>query len=576
MGLRIFICACLLLAFTYEAGAACETDIPGDVTGDCKVNFDDLAVLAADWLKTHVALEWPARYNGPGNDTDQPQSAAVDSETNFYVTGPSYGSGTDYDYATIKYSPDSNQPVWAARYNGPVDGRDESYAIVIDANDNIYVTGGSAGDTAASDYTTIKYRPDSNEPIWVARYNGAGNANDIAYDAAVDSEGNIYVTGESDGIGGNVDCTTVKYSPDSNQPVWVARYDGLGSAIDVGYGVAIDSNDDIYVVGAGMGAGTSFDYITIKYSPDSNEPVWVARYNGPANAEDESYAIVIDTTDNIYVTGHSTGEASASDYTTIKYRPDSNVPLWVARYNGQGNAYDIAYDVRTDSEGNVYVTGESDGNEGNVAFATIKYSPDSNEPVWVARYDGQADATDVAYTIDVDSNDNIYVTGDSFTSTTEVDYITIKYSPESNEPVWVANYPTLVDENIDISRGRAMAVDSNDNIYIVAGDAVSGTFTDFLTLRHSADFPDAAYIAGDLDNNNRVDFGDLAILADHWFESSSVVPDTPVQPGRPLTSTRSPHVSTREPLTSTRRPHVSTREPFVPTREPRTPGSSGP
>ncbi|MHC4302006.1 MAG: hypothetical protein ACYS7Y_32485, partial [Planctomycetota bacterium] len=118
--------------------------------------------------------------------------------------------------------------------------------------------------------------------------------------------------------------------------------------------------------------------------------------------------------------------------------------------------------------------------------------------------------------------------------------------------------------------------DSNDNIYTVAGDAVSGTFTDFLILRHSADFPDAAYIAGDLDNNNRVDFGDLAILADHWFEISSVVPDTPVQPGRPLVSTRKPVVSTRAPLTSTRSPHVSTREPLVSTRRPLTPGSSGP
>ncbi|MHC4666100.1 MAG: hypothetical protein ACYS9T_09125, partial [Planctomycetota bacterium] len=63
MGVRIFTCACLILAFSHQAGAACEPNIPGDVTGDCTVNFDDFAVLAADWLKTHVALEWPARYN---------------------------------------------------------------------------------------------------------------------------------------------------------------------------------------------------------------------------------------------------------------------------------------------------------------------------------------------------------------------------------------------------------------------------------------------------------------------------------------------------------------------------------
>jgi hypothetical protein len=68
----------------------------------------------------------------------------VDGSGNVYVTGYSLGSGTNGDYATIKYDPDGNQ-VWVAHYNGPASGDDQACAIAVDGSENVYVTGYGLG-----------------------------------------------------------------------------------------------------------------------------------------------------------------------------------------------------------------------------------------------------------------------------------------------------------------------------------------------------------------------------------------------------------------------------------------------
>jgi hypothetical protein len=47
----------------------------------------------------------------------------VDEQGNVYVTGRSPDSGTDYDYATLKYDSNGNL-LWEQRDNGPGSGSD--------------------------------------------------------------------------------------------------------------------------------------------------------------------------------------------------------------------------------------------------------------------------------------------------------------------------------------------------------------------------------------------------------------------------------------------------------------------
>ena len=312
---------------------------------------------------------WVARYNGPGYYIDEAHAIAVDGSGNVYITGRSSGAGTGSDYATIKYN-SAGQQRWVARYNGPVNGDDETYAIAIDSSGNVYVTGRSAGAGTADDYLTIKYNSAGQEQ-WVARYNGPATENytDQAYAIAVDGSGNIYVTGTSFGAN-EYDYATIKYNADG-QEQWVARYNGPGNGGEDAYAIAIDSSGNVYVTGTSIGSGTEADYATIKYD-SAGQQQWVARYNGPGNGRDKAYAIAMDGSGNVYVTGESFAAGAEYDYAIIKY-DSAGQEQWVARYNGPGNFFDIAYAIAVDESGNVYVTGESTGSGTSYDYATIKY-----------------------------------------------------------------------------------------------------------------------------------------------------------------------------------------------------------
>ncbi len=167
----------------------------------------------------------PSTDNGPGNSSDAATALAVDDSGNVYVTGYSM-SDTSFDYATLKYNSHLGR-LWVSRYNGPGNDIDIASALAVDDSGNVYVTGYSIGSGSSYDYATIKYLPNG-DTAWVRRYNGPGNSCDVARALAVDGSGNVYVTGRSAGSGSSDDYATIKYIPNGDT-AWVRRYNGPGN-----------------------------------------------------------------------------------------------------------------------------------------------------------------------------------------------------------------------------------------------------------------------------------------------------------------------------------------------------------
>jgi uncharacterized delta-60 repeat protein len=428
-------------------------------------------------LNAQVTQQWVARYNGPGNNSDAAPSLAVDASGNVYVTGHSIGSGTDYDYGTIKYNTNGDS-VWVRRYNGPGNGVDYSNSLAVDGSGNVYVTGRSFGSGTSDDYATIKYNS-SGVQQWVARYNGPpGNRADYAYSLAVDLSGNVYVTGLSYGNGTNDDYATIKYNTNGDS-VWVRRYNGpAGNGGDMAYSLAVDVSGNVYVTGASVGGG--FDYATIKYN-SSGVQQWVAGYNGPGDGLDQAYYLAVDISGNVYVTGLSFGSGTDYDYATIKYN-SNGIQQWFARYNGTGNSFDAAYSLTVDVSGNVYVTGVSavSGTSYDYDYATIKYNS-NGDSVWVRRYNGPGNSDDWAFSLAVDGLGNVYVTGGSRGSGIGYDYATIKYN-SNGDSVWVRRYNGPGNGS---DQASSIAIGVLGNVYVTGSSFGNGTGYDYATIKYS-------------------------------------------------------------------------------------------
>lgn len=397
------------------------------------------------------AVKWSARFDGSASNDDIPNAIVVDNFGNVYVTGSATSLGSGLDYATLKYN--SNGVLqWTAIFNGSANREDIPYAIDVDRSGNVYVTGSSQSSAGDRDFVTIKYNANGVQQ-WVAPWNG-GFGEDIARALKVDADGNVYITGSSRGNSSGLDFVTIKYNTNGSVQ-WLRTYNGPANGDDTPSALALDSAGNVYLTGSSLGQTTGSDYATLGYRTNGVLN-WVMRYDGPGHSSDRPSDLAVDGARNVYVTGSSLGSnGTALDYATIKYeaikkkkkkkknkarRPTATVQqMWVRRFDGPVSGDDVANALALDNAGNVYVTGTSLGNSSGNDYATLKYNK-TGALQWSMRFNGAANSSDMAADIAVHgTSQNAYVTGASQGLGTGWDFATVKHDGNGNI-VWTKRF----------------------------------------------------------------------------------------------------------------------------------------
>src|SRR5581483_2892767 len=184
---------------------------------------DDYATVAYSWAGVPL---WTNRYLGGSSTVDVATAVALGTGGNVFVTGYSQtNSAAHNDFLTIAYS-QGGTPLWTNRYNGPADSTDQAVAVHSDPSGNVIVTGSSYGTNSDMDYATVAYTS-AGVPLWTNRFNGPDSFTDQPYGMAVDAAGNVIVTGSTLGTNFVTRYATVAWSSNGT-PLWTNFFAGTG------------------------------------------------------------------------------------------------------------------------------------------------------------------------------------------------------------------------------------------------------------------------------------------------------------------------------------------------------------
>ncbi|MEO1341266.1 MAG: SBBP repeat-containing protein, partial [Cyanobacteria bacterium J06635_13] len=343
---------------------------------------------------------WVARYDINGNQTLLQQSGistpvgetavavATDDNGNFYLTGSRGANGW-----VAKYN-NGGQQLWNRDIALPGAFDTSSFGLDVDGDGNVYVSGLGIKDNPDRETFDFAVEDDS----WIAKFDSGGNRQWLTpidtpffnenYDLAVDAEGNSYAVGWTQGLVEESDPSRdlLKYDVwiskqnTDGQIEWIQQLGSADQGLEFAWGVDTDSEGNIYVTGWTTGAlGTrdeefedseSYDVFLAKFAPEIDEQgnslLWAKQIGSEGDDGMFFSDLHVDAQDNIFLTGYTNDKLGKGE------KDEDASSAWVGRFDTEGNnewiqqfgskdSLDYGTDLSADGNGNLYVTGYTEG-----------------------------------------------------------------------------------------------------------------------------------------------------------------------------------------------------------------------
>ncbi len=299
-------------------------------------------------INSNGTKEWHQNY-GSGY-SEYGESVVVDSSDNIIIGGYVY-DGSQEDILVKKLNSGGVEQ-WSRTLGG--DGDDAAYAVGIDSGGNVVVAGYSSSYSYGG-YDAVFYKLKGLDGTTLVSNHFGGSSDDMAYGLAVDSSDNVYLVGETSSYSyGGKDIALWKLDSTGSK-VYGAHYGG--GSDDIGYDVVV-SGSYLYIVGISLSYSYgNYDIVVYKLNASDGSKV-VARHFGGGDV-DKGYGITINSYNgHVIVVGYSTSYSNGlEDVVVYDLSADNLVKNWANHYGG-GNT-DEAFSVVTDSEGHIYVFGST-------------------------------------------------------------------------------------------------------------------------------------------------------------------------------------------------------------------------
>ncbi len=370
--------------------------------------------------QTYVNKEWVKNHGAP--DTIEWSASTTDMWEQLITTGNTLVSGQYANILVTKFDEAGNIS-WQQDWNGNKGKSDYGAAVITDNSGNIYVAGASHySNDSIFDIVLLKYDWQGNLQ-WAVNYDGTGGA-DYPVEMAKDLNGNIYITGASEGNNSDLDFITLKYDNNGNLQ-WASRYDYTQN-VDIAADIVTEGGgDQVTVTGGSEDTAGVWDYTTVSYDINGNQ-ISVDREPSDETDIKKPKDIVKDGNKNYYITGIKNNGAD-NDIKLIKL--DSTLQSqWVQIYNHDNEGSNA---LSIDNNGNLYIGGWQEKGPGTRYFLLLKYDNNGSlqwkQTLWPDDEKPIAEITD----IQIENNELINVIGfttDGYNS----DIVTAQFNTEGD------------------------------------------------------------------------------------------------------------------------------------------------
>jgi hypothetical protein len=286
--------------------------------------------------------------------------------------------------------------------------------------------------------------------LWQKKLGGTAN-NNYGYGLAIDTSDNLYASGSGPASGGANYAAVAKYNT-SGAVQW-QRQIGSVPYFSSFNDAAVDGSGNVYAGGYQNASqfGSNYDFSLVKYN-SSGTLQW-QRYLGVTRNQVAS-GVVTDSSGTTYISGYHTvynfGTEQNDFYGLIAKYNSSGAIQWQRTFIQVSSAN--ANKMALDSEGNLYVAASAAGK-----FTLIKYN--SSGTVLFANTLTPAVANIVANDVTVDSSNNVYLVGEGENYSAFI----CKYN-SSGTLQWQRQITT--DASVTYKYFRGIKVDSLGNMFM--------------------------------------------------------------------------------------------------------------
>jgi hypothetical protein len=383
--------------------------------GDMLVAFVLLGTDPASLAQVRVgpAVIPPTGWTHSWGTAQGEEGAAVEVDTagNVLIGGYMYSltkATTDPENAMLfKYNGADGTLMWYKQWGGPYG--DVIYDIATDKDNNIYAVGSTYGFNVtpndAPSLFLLKYGVDG-ALLWQKTFDAWADAPFVADEGrsiAVDTDGNLYIAGNSDGYDGDGLIHPFFMKLDATgAPVWQKHISaGLGTGSATGCGLAADGTPYFTAVAQNS---TVNSWLLGKFGQDGST-TWLRVY-GSFTGDTTPVHIAIDSDGSIYTSGYYTSASNALDAILVKF-DTAGALAWQKTWGGAND--DLAYALALVSGGFIYVAGRTEDSGVGVSQTELRQLDSTG--ALVGRWLGSATDWNSIYDMAAGAAGELYLSG---------------------------------------------------------------------------------------------------------------------------------------------------------------------